>query len=96
MDLSDSSKLLKTFNLSKALEMLSCNEDTHAVDSIFSNSTSCEATNQYENEGSGIGESLFGGFEEEFEPDFFKKKKEKGKNDTEKRGGMRLKPGKNF
>ena len=31
MDLSDGSRLLKTFNLNKALESLSCNEDSNAA-----------------------------------------------------------------
>ena len=47
MDISDSSKLLKTFNLNKALECLSCNEDTNAIDSMYTKSTGCESSNQY-------------------------------------------------
>lgn len=58
MDLSDSSKLLKTFNLNKALESLSCNEDSNAVDSLYTKSTTCEASNQYSYSNSIFGESL--------------------------------------
>ncbi|OMJ68921.1 hypothetical protein SteCoe_33486 [Stentor coeruleus] len=58
MDLSDSSKLLKTFNLNKALESLSCNEDSNAVDSLYTKSTTCEASNHYSYSNSIFGESL--------------------------------------
>ena len=40
--LSDNSKLLKTFNLNKVLETLSCNEDINAVDIML---TTSEASN---------------------------------------------------
>ena len=58
MDLSDGSRLLKTFNLNKALESLSCNEDSNAVDSIYTKSTTCETSNQYSYTQSIFGESL--------------------------------------
>ena len=58
MDLSDCSKLLKTFNLNKALESLSCNEDSNAVDSLMTNSTTGEASNQYSYTQTLFGESL--------------------------------------
>ena len=96
MDLSDSSKLLKTYNLSKALESLSCNEDTNAADSIFSKLTTCDASDQSLYLNSISGESLFSSFEASFEPDFFTKHEHKEIKGLKKPVYNLLKPFKKF
>lgn len=58
MDVSDSNKLLKTFNLNKALELLSCNDDLCAIERTYSNSTACETSIQYSCSNSIFGETL--------------------------------------
>ncbi|OMJ82738.1 hypothetical protein SteCoe_16506 [Stentor coeruleus] len=58
MDVSDSNKLLKTFNLNKALELLSCNDDLCSIERTYSNSTACETSIQYSCTNSIFGETL--------------------------------------
>ncbi|OMJ96295.1 hypothetical protein SteCoe_20 [Stentor coeruleus] len=58
MDVSDSKKLLKTFNLNKALELLSCNDDSCSIERTHSNSTACETSIQYSCSNSIFGETL--------------------------------------
>lgn len=90
MDLSDSSKLLKTFNLNKALESLSCNEDSNAIDSIYTKSTSCETSNQYSFTQSLFGESLLQTIESSHRNFFNLKKEDLGRIEEITKASMSL------